>query len=509
MGKRTKAKKRKPSRGALVPRHAVPARRPRPRGMVASRDYAGSLQDRLTQSFTGEYASANEVVRQSLCRLRARSRELVMDNDYAKNYIRILQRNVIGPKGIRLQAKARRPDGTLDASDNAAIESAWQEWGRYGTCTLNGSMSWLDVQRMVVRTLATDGEVLVRLYPGGNTNAFGFAVEVIESDWLDVELNKRIDDDREIVMGVEINGDGRPLAYHLLREHPGRIMGRRARSGHERVRAEFMLHVYVADRPGQLRGIPWTHTAVRRLHMLGGYEEAEVVASRAASQKMGFLKTPTGTEYVGEAEASDGAHLTHFEAGTVEQLPQGWDFEGWAPDHPTTAFPATVKQLLRGASAGLGASYNTLAQDLEGVSFSSIRTGVLDDRDEWMSLQTWLIERLPERVLAAWLPMALLTAQIVGPGGPLPGSRQDKFRAHEWRTRGWAWVDPVKDQETNERQVLSGWKTSADVAGEQGRDLEDVYRQLAEEQRLREELGIQVTMGKAAPPQEPAETADG
>ena len=489
-------KKRKRTKTLQVVQPRRPVAHP-----LRRRDYAGALHDRLTDSFRGEYASANEVLRKSLPRLRARSRTLVMDNDYAKNFIRIVQRNIIGPKGIRLQSKARRADGTLDQTDNAALESAWRTWGRLGTPTVDGRSSWLDVQRMVLRALAQDGEVLVRLYRAWPDNAFGFAIEVLEADWLDECLNKRLDDEREIVMGVEVNRRGRPLAYHLLTEHPGRISGRRGPDRqHERVPADAILHIYVEDRPGQLRGVPWVHTAARRLHLLGGYEEAEVVAMRGSAQKFGVIKTPSGTEYVGDGEEPTGAQISTFSSGTIEQLPAGWDFQLLDPQHPTSAYPDATKQLLRGASAGLGVGYNTWAQDLEGVSFSSIRSGVMDERDEWMALQAWTVERLPERVHEAWLPWALLTEQVVGPGGPLPPSRLEKFSAHEWRTRGWPWVDPEKDQKTNERSVAAGFKTATEVAAEQGRDLEDIYRQLAEEQRLREQFGITIQLDGTAQP---------
>ena len=57
-------------------------------------------------------------------------------------------------------------------------------------------------------------------------------------------------------------------------------------------------------------------------------------------------------------------------------------------------------------------------------------------------------------------------------------------------TRGWAWVDPKKDMESNILANKQGIKTQAEIVSEQGKDLEDVYSQLAKEKELREFYGI-------------------
>ncbi|MCI0539082.1 MAG: phage portal protein [Verrucomicrobiales bacterium] len=68
--------------------------------------------------------------------------------------------------------------------------------------------------------------------------------------------------------------------------------------------------------------------------------------------------------------------------GQFETRPVGFEFQTFDPQHPTQAFPFFVKTFLRGIASGLGVSYNTLANELEGVNFSSIRAGVSDEREE-------------------------------------------------------------------------------------------------------------------------------
>jgi capsid protein len=89
-----------------------------------------------------------------------------------------------------------------------------------------------------------------------------------------------------------------------------------------------------------------------------------------------------------------------------------------------------VKANLRGVASGLGVAYHALANDLEGVSFSSIRSGTLEERDAWMLIQEWFSQSFLDRVHAEWLQSALAFGQIALPNGStLPITKLDKFSA--------------------------------------------------------------------------------
>ncbi len=89
----------------------------------ARRSYAASIIDRLSGDFRGSNKSAASELVGSLYTMRARSRQLCMDNDYAKKFLAMVAANVVGNKGISLQARARRDDGSLDTLDNSTIEA--------------------------------------------------------------------------------------------------------------------------------------------------------------------------------------------------------------------------------------------------------------------------------------------------------------------------------------------------------------------------------------------------
>jgi lambda family phage portal protein len=142
-------------------------------------------------------------------------------------------------------------------------------------------------------------------------------------------------------------------------------------------------------------------------------------------------------------------------------------------------------------SSGFNVSYNGLGNDLEGVNFSSIRAGVLDERDSWMDLQAFFIENVLEPIHDEWISMALLSgAMTLGSGKALPAVKLDQFKDHTFTGRRWQWVDPTKDGEANRLAVQDGSKSRTQVAAEQGRDFYEIVDELAQENEYAKSKGV-------------------
>lgn len=458
------------------------------RRITGRRGYDAAKIDRLTADWPSMVRSADAELVGSLRILRARARHTAQNDDYGRRFLQMCKTNIIGPRGIALQVRSRNPNGDLDTKANAIIESGWKKWGRLGVCTVDGRLSWVDAQNLFVETLARDGEVVVRFLEGYPGNPFGFALQFINPDQLDDTLNKRLKGGGEIRLGIEYDGDDRPLAYHVLKQHPGALLGQPYFGrDHTRFDAEDILHAYRMEQSRQGRGVTWMAASMKRLKMLSGYEMAELVAARVGASSMGFFVEPNDSGSGATADGEDRFEpIMEAEPGTFERLPEGVEFQKWDPDHPTAAYESYTQSVLRGAAAGLGVSYASFANDLRRSSFSSIRHGVLDERDHWRVLQTFVVEHFSGPVFSRWLKNALMFAALDG----LPASKRAKFDAAVWRPRGWAWVDPKKEGDGHKEAVKGGFKSLADVAAESGRDLEETFDQLRQEKALAEQYGL-------------------
>lgn len=471
--------------------------------VIDRRSFAAAQTGRLTGTWSTQNTSFDYDLKSSLKALRARSRHLAQNNDYARRFLQMCQTHIVGPNGFALQSQVKYDTGNPDVGANDAIERAFNEWALRGTCEVTGRLSFVDVQQLLVETAARDGEFLVRKVKGAD-NRFGFALQILDVDRLDVDRNEAYPDGRRVVMGVEQTGNGVPLAYWLHKSHPSNSEWQSIGKW-DRVPAVEIYHGFRAQRPEQSRGCPWMHTAMVRMHHLAGFEEAAVVAARVGASKMGWFTTAEGTADP-LADSKDAAGIPYMEAepGQFGVLPSGVDFKPFEPDYPHAAFDPFVKATLRGIASGLGVAYHTLANDLEGVNFSSARAGTLEERDNWMGAQEWFAAAFLYPVFTDWLRMALLKGAITfSNGSPLPAARLDKFNRPLWQGRRWQWVDPAKDIEANIAAIDAGLKSRREVIAEQGRDIDDVWLQLQAEQKRAGELGIQLEP-KEKPAQAPA-----
>jgi lambda family phage portal protein len=443
-------------------------------------------------------------IRHNLKTLRSRSREQAQNNDYVRGFLRDVRTNVIGHRGILLQSQVRARNGEADHGLRRTIEDAWIEWGEPDSCDATGRLSWRDFSCLVVDTMARDGEALVRHLPGWDRNRFGYAVQLIDPELLDVDYCDVVNG-AQIVMGVEIDEWRRATAYWLSADEPGKSYSSAYRRGNRiRVPAEQIEHLYLPEWVHQTRGIPWLATALSTMRQVDGYIESAVIAARAGASKMGHYQrthdAPIPGDEPGDAgpggladgRREDGQLFQDFDPGGIGILPPGWSFEGWDPAFPNANHDSFVSAMLRGISAGLGVSYHTLAQDLRGVNYSSLRHASLVERAVWMLLQDYVSAHLCRPVYREWLQTSLTSGALTGPSGrPLSMLRLGEFQRVRWQPRGWSWVDPQKELAGLQSEIRMRLQSVSGAMRERGRDPDETWQELADDKARLVELGLE------------------
>lgn len=448
--------------------------------------YLGAKLGNLTSDWVMDERTGDEILRADLATLRSRSRDLWRNNDYAKAFGRLLVTNVVGPKGIQLRNNATEGSAP-DVVANRIIETAWRRWGKRGECSVSRNIPFKALCAQALETVARDGEAFIRKVKGFD-NTFGFALQLIEPDLVNHELNYFTRDGNRVRMGIEVDQWDAPIAYHFLTAHPGEsslLVGGRH---YDRIPADEIIHLFDKKRPTQRRGAPWLASSMLRLRHLGAFEEATLVNKRVTASKMGFIKSPAGDAYTGDDEDADGNQISEVAPGVIEQLSGGEDFIAFDPKFDASDFQPFVKAMLRGVAAGGGPSYSSLAQDLESVNYSSLRAGALDERDYYRILQDWFVEHFLEEVFPDWLRMAFLSGQL----DRLPLTKFDKFNAPTWQPRGWGWVDPAKEVKAKLAEINGGLNSRSRILAEQGIDFADLVAELKAEQELLEASGVKL-----------------
>jgi lambda family phage portal protein len=458
--------------------------------------FDGAGMHRLLLDWIAQARSADEEIRGDIRLLRARARELGRNNSYVKRYFRLLVNNVIGPMGIKLQAQVKN-GGETDTEANAAIEAAWNDWAS-SPVTVDGKLTLRRFEKLILKTMGCDGEAFVRVWRGFEGNRYGLALQPIDADLIDETFNRpRRGADNEIRMGVEIDALSRPVGYWVWNAAGVDLMRERYF-----VPAGEMLHLYDPERVNQTRGVTWVHSVMVPAHMLNAYEESEAVAARIGASKMGLFEKRTDS-VAGDLAGESTPATMEANPGTFDIVPDGYEFKTWEPEHPTGQFPAFIKQMLRKIASGFSVFYNVLANDAEGVSYSTMRSFSLVERDDWRSIQHDFIDMWRRPVYSAWLGMALLTGAL-----KLASRDPSRYMAIRHRPRGWQWIDPQKEAQAAVISIQNGLGTRTGFLAEKGEDLEDVFAELARERELALEYGISIS-AKAASTETKQEDEEG
>lgn len=453
---------------------------------TAARAFEAARRDRFGKSWMSRASnkSADEELRTDLASLIERSREQSINNPYAKRFYQLLKNNVIGPKGMTFQSRVTLRNGKTDKKVNSLIEANWKKFIKKGNCDVTGRFHFVTFCHLWIDTLARDGEVMVREVRGFPHNKWGYALQILECDRLNINYNAELSNGNSIKMGVEIDKWERPVNYHLLVNHPGDNTYNYAGQDYEIIPAGEIIHTFLPWRPHQTRGIPWGHASMVELHHVGEYRKSEMIAAEMGAKKLGFYEQDPEA-YDEPPEDDDGEIAEELEAGTYQLLPYGVKFKEHKTDHPNSNFGAFLKHCMRGVAAGFGPSYNRLAHDLEGVSFSSLRSGELDERDFYKLLQFFVKTELLERVASNLLSMSILT-QIL----PFRMTELERLSEFNFQPRGWDWVDPAKDSKAHSESIRNRTKTRSSIIRAAGDDPEETFDEFAWEEKLLREKGV-------------------
>lgn len=468
-----------------------PAPSPAPRR--AHYGYDAAQLSRLTASLQAESQFINTTLRFQLRILRARSRQMAQNNPFARRFVQMVVDNVAGPQPFRLQGKIKNRKGIPDDVANDRIEDCWKSWGKPGNCEITGKWSWNAIQRLLVRNLATDGELLVRKLRGPEYGKHGYKLQVIDADRLHELKNQSLENGGAIHAGVEVDVNAKPVAYWILKRKPANWQFAGYTFEYERVPAEDIIHLFVPEFAEQVRGVPWMYAALLNLNNLGAFEESAVIAARLGASNMGFIQSPDGGKTLADQQGIDatgeGAEPSiNSEPGAYQFLPPGYEaVKGMDSRYPDAAIEPFIRACLRGVAAGLGVAYHNLANDLANVNYSSARIGELDERDAWLTLQNFVVEHLHDPLYDEWLPVQVLSGQL-----PFEMERLDKYRKVYWQGRRWAWVDPLKEVGASIEAINARLKSRTRIAAEGGEDLEETFEEIAAEQAMAEEMGIEL-----------------
>lgn len=402
------------------------------------RHYEAASVGRRTQNWHRAATDANAAIGPSLSRLRDAARDLVRNNPFAASALATIVDHAVG-WGIEASA------GT----------DAWRAWSESTACDADGRHNLVGLQKLVLRTVAESGEVLVRRRRRRLEDGLPLPIQlqVLEPDFLDTGKDvPMLQNGGCIVQGVEFDPLGRRVAYWLFSTHPG--SARTYTGSSKRVSADDVQHVFEVSRPGQVRAPSWFAPALVRFKDFDEYEDATLMKQKIAACLAVITSDTDGSApALGTADDTASPAVDSLEPGMVLNIPPGRSVDVVQPPavHDYKDFS---KSQLRAIATGLGVTYEDLTGDYENLPFSAARMSRLRHQakvDDWR----WRLI-VPQFLTPVWTWAADAAAIL---GQPMPATT-------EWTAPPLPLIEPDKEGLAILRNIRTGITTlSEEIRG--------------------------------------------
>ncbi len=450
--------------------------------------YTGASPDGPSKNWRPTTKSADAILSKDRKLLLARARDLERNSGHISGAVMKIANNVIYT-GIRPQARMKDQDGRLKKNLNDFVERQWKNWAHAP------EIDFYDLQELVLRHLWIDGECLVHRFYDRDLRArelCPLGLEVLEPDFIASEMNVRLENGNQIKAGIEFSKAGRPVAYHLFKEHPGESSFGGYFSETRRIPASEIKHIFHRRRASQTRGVSWLSAIIIEMRDFNEYQSNERIAARLMSAFGAFIESPypehqQANPLFSDNEDSTGDVPTYLEPGRIDTLPPGTNIKSVQYNRPGDTYEPFTKTSLKGASTGSGMSYENFSNDYEGATYSSARQAVLEERRGYRKLQAFLNRQLNEWVWQSWLDFASIAQLLGGIGNDVPVS---------WQNPGWPWIDPQKDAKGAQLELEMKTTSRTKIAADRGDDWLEEVEILGNEERILKENGLATEEGE-------------
>jgi lambda family phage portal protein len=398
------------------------------------------------------------------------------------------------------------------------MEAVWREYcedpDNLGDVTGQNSVGMQ--QALAFSQWAWEGETLGVFYYLDRPGKYGTALSIIDPIRLSMPIGT-VESDR-LRAGIALGPNGERQGYYIRVGHPDdplQVQGAATPTWQLVPRAtpwgrRNVVHHYEQQRPGQLRGAPLLSSVVKKMRMLGRYDEVELQAAVLNALLTAFIQTPFDQEAMagslagsGELDQYSKARAAYHEDGPIamDGLRMGFLFPGEQPviadaKRPASGFEAFFRTGLRNMASAAGLSYEQWSMDWSQVNYSSARAALLEVWRGLTARKGHFASGFQQPWYANVMEEGFETGRIKPPAGaPDYQDARGAYCSARWIGPGRGWVDEEKEANGAGLRMEFGLSTLERECATQGDDWVDVLKQRARERKMMDELGIPIESG--------------
>ena len=443
-------------------------------------DAGASLTKRSMRDFKEQSGSPARDIDDNNETMRQRARMLYMGAPIATSAIRTVRTNAVGEG---LFPKPRPDRDVLGMSQEQA-----QEWSKRVqrefalwaedkiACDATGVNTFYEMQQLAMQSWLMSGDVfaVVKHRKPQALRPYRLRLHLVEADRVATPTayatglpdayttGENSENHNKIFDGVEINGDGEIVAYHIRKGDPGdltagavqftRVLAMGRKTGLPNV-----LHVMESERPDQYRGVSYLAQVIEPLLQLRRYTSSELTAAVVESFFTAFVKVEgayenpfneTGTGVVGadgdDEEISRDPDEYEMGPGQVNFLEPGEDITFADPKRPSSGFEAFMQAMCRQVGAALEIPGELLLKTFNS-SYSASRAALMEAWKAFRMRRGWFVADFCQPVWEIWLSEAIAQGRIDAPGFFADPIIRRAYLGCEWVGPSQGQLDPTKE----------------------------------------------------------------
>lgn len=450
--------------------------------------------------------------------LRERTRDLYMNAPFATGAINSTRTSCIGSG---LMPKPKIDHEFLGMSKEEAVRlqqiikkefALWAESTLCDTCDLN---NFYELQQIVFIDWLKNGEEFVLIRYGEELSYMPYQLQlklisadrVCTPDSINGEYygyDKNISKNRTIMNGVELDQEGKVIAYHICSNFPGeqsfsqpkwaRVKKRGNKTGNPNI-----LHIFNAEAAEQYRGVPFLAPVIHTIKQLTRYTEAEIMAAVVNSMFALFVITETGDDVegfggvdeeelqVGPIGATGTSENKEDEiklgSGTVHFLKTGEKVEAVESKHPSGNYDLFVQSMATQIGAALEIAPEVLLKKFTS-NFSASKGALNETWKSFMMRRKWFVNDFCQAVYDLWFAEAVSKKRIPAPGFFLDPLIRKAYTNATWTGPAQGCLNPQQEATAAATRIKNGLSTHEDeCAAINGSDFEDNVRTLENENK--------------------------
>ena len=455
--------------------------------------------------------------------LRQRSRDLFDGGGLARSGPTTLTTSVVG---WGIQPKPKIDGDFLGMSEELREETErnilreFKLWAENTFCDAERRKNFYELQQLAFLSMLVSGDVfaLFGMKPNNRT-PYQTTIRLLEADRIstpdssgDSEI-KNLDGGGRIIDGVEIDKEGAVVKYHVASHHPlagsitEQITWQPIDAYGRDTGAPNILHIMVAERPEQRRGVPFVAAEIELLKQFDRYLKSELTANLVASMFSVFLESTeddgiSGLEDVVNADEKVTDDEYHYELGpgVVLDLPFGKKVHEVNPTRNNSTFDKYVGAMETVIGSSMEIPKEVLVKKYES-NYTAARAALLDFWRTVRVYRTRFNAAFNQPIYEAFLSEAVATGRIEAPGFFDDPAIRQAWCGCSWMGASMGHVDPLKEVNAAAMRIANNITTQEQEASEyNGNDWAANVRQRRRELEALQEFAALMQSGSETPP---------